>query len=289
MLTNITPDHLNRYDYDFEKYAAAKFRITENQTAEDYLIYNADDDVISKYWQHREVKANTYPFSIKQQLEKGAYTLADLVVLNGEKRNVPLTKVSELSLRGKHNLYNSMAAALAASLLDIDIEIIRQGLGDFNSLEHRLETVAEIDEVEYINDSKATNIDSTWYALDAMNKPVVWIAGGTDKGNDYEVLMKLVKDKVKAIVCLGLDNEKIKKAFQEVVNPIVETLSASEAVRRASSLAKKGDVVLLSPACASFDLFKNYIDRGNQFKEAIHKLKINHKANGNKNNLETVA
>lgn len=273
ILLNITPDHLDRYDYKFENYAFSKFRITQNQSGEDFFIYCADDKVIEAYMKQLDIKAQKVPFSIKEEIEgPGAYLNDETqITLNYNPKPLIMT-IEQLALQGKHNVYNSMAAGLAASIVDIRKDIIRESLEDFENAEHRLEFVASINGIEFINDSKATNVNSAWYALESMQKSVVWIVGGQDKGNDYNELLDLVKEKVKAIVCLGVDNAKIINAFKGVVDTIVETQSALEAVTTSYKLGKKGDVVLLSPACASFDLFQNYEDRGMQFKRAVRSL-----------------
>jgi UDP-N-acetylmuramoylalanine--D-glutamate ligase len=271
ILTNITPDHLDRYEYDFNKYIASKFRITKNQTATDYLIYDADDQAINNWLKVNKTQAKLVPFSLEKELEYGAYIKDNNIIINitKDKINMP---ISTLSIKGKHNTKNAMAATMAAQLLKVRKQTIMESLEDFEGAEHRLENVAKIRDVEYINDSKATNVNATFYALECMDKPTVWIVGGVDKGNDYNDLLALVREKVKAIVCLGLDNEKIKRTFGNVVDIIVETAGAEEAVKVSHKLADRGDVVLLSPACASFDLFDNYEDRGRQFKEAVRSL-----------------
>jgi len=272
ILTNITPDHLDRYDYDFKKYVDSKFRIIQNQGQDDAFIYNHDDEVILAELQKREVKARKYPFSIKEKLSsEGAYIIDNQINININSDILTMT-IEKLALQGKHNVYNSMAGGIAARLQDIRKETIKNCLSDFQSLEHRLEKVNEVRGVEFINDSKATNVNSAWFALESMNKPVIWIAGGVDKGNDYTALMELVHDKVKAIVCLGKDNTKIHEAFGSIVDTIIDTQDVSEAVLSAFYLGLPGDVVLLSPACASFDLFENYEDRGEKFKRAVHDL-----------------
>jgi UDP-N-acetylmuramoylalanine--D-glutamate ligase len=271
ILLNITPDHLDRYEYKMENYVNSKFRITHNQTENDAFIFCADDPEIMKVLSDKNIKAKKYPFSITHQVEEGAWLNGNQINININ--NNPLTMtVEELALQGKHNIYNSMAAGIAARILDIRKEIIRESLSDFENIEHRLEYVAKINDIEFINDSKSTNVNSAWYALESFDKPIVWIAGGVDKGNDYSMLKDLVKAKVKAIVCMGKDNKKIIKAFKDIVPIIEETSSAEEAVAVAYRLGKKGDVVLLSPACASFDLFENYEDRGNKFKAAVRAL-----------------
>ncbi len=271
VLTNITPDHLDRYDDDLEKYALSKFRITQNQTGKDSFIYCADDEITGQYIGQQKINAQQLPFSIKKKLQKGAW-LEDQLIHIQTNINQYSMNIHELALQGKHNLYNSMAAGIAARVLDLRKEIVRESLSDFRSIEHRLEHVSTVHGIEFVNDSKATNINSTWYALESFNKPVILILGGVDKGNDYTMLEDLVKEKVKAIVCLGKDNRKIIKAFKGSVEKIVETMSADEAVKASYRIGKSGDVVLLSPACASFDLFENYEDRGRQFKKAVKAL-----------------
>ena len=271
MITNITPDHLDRYDYDFDKYIASKFRITMNQTKEDFLIYDADDVAILKGLEKYKPEATLVPFSLEQKLKYGAYVEQGEIVLklNNKKFNMDISK---LALQGKHNTKNAMAASLAAQLLDAKSQIVRESLGNFEGAEHRLEKVLKVNGVQYINDSKATNVNAAFYALECMDASTIWILGGVDKGNDYAELYPLVQEKVKAIICLGVDNEKIKDAFSEIVDFIEETSSAEEAVKTAYKLANKGETVLLSPACASFDLFDNYEDRGRKFKEAVKNL-----------------
>ncbi|MDG1698287.1 MAG: UDP-N-acetylmuramoyl-L-alanine--D-glutamate ligase [Polaribacter sp.] len=271
ILTNITPDHLDRYEYDFDKYIASKFRITMNQDATDYLIYDADNAAIHKWLEENKTKARLVPFSIEKKLEYGAYLKDNTIIIkiNKEIFTMPL---STLSVKGKHNTKNAMAAIMAAKLLKLRKQTIKESLEDFEGVEHRLENVAKIKGVEYINDSKATNVNATFYALECMDKSTVWIVGGVDKGNDYSDLLPLVREKVKAIVCLGLDNVKIKNMFGNVVDVIVETAGAEEAVKVSHKLSERGEVVLLSPACASFDLFESYEDRGRQFKRAVRSL-----------------
>ena len=271
ILTNITPDHLDRYEYDFNKYIASKFKITKNQKETDYLIYDADDEVINNWIIENKTSAKLVPFSLVKELEYGAYIKDNNIIINinKDKINMPL---STLSIKGKHNTKNAMAATMAAQLLKIRKQNIKESLEDFEGAEHRLENVAKVYDVEYINDSKATNVNATFYALECMDKTTVWIVGGVDKGNDYNDLLPLVREKVKAIVCLGLDNDKIKNMFGNVVDIIVETAGAEEAVKVSHKLADRGEVVLLSPACASFDLFDNYEDRGRQFKKAVRSL-----------------
>ncbi len=271
MITNITPDHLDRYAYIFENYVASKFRITENQSPEDYLIYDADDPVITAWLKEHPVNPELLPFSLEKEIENGAEIENNEISIKTANKQMTM-KTQALALQGKHNLKNTMAAATAATLLGIRKETIRASVANFQGAPHRLEKVLKIHHVQYINDSKATNVNATYYALDSMSTPTVWIVGGVDKGNDYKELMPLVREKVKAIVCLGLDNSKIKEAFGNVVELMIETYAMSEAVKVAYKIAERGDTVLLSPACASFDLFENYEDRGNQFKEAIKNL-----------------
>lgn len=271
IITNITPDHLDRYDYKFENYINSKFKITENQTVDDFLIYDADDEVITNWLKNNKVKATLLPFSLKNEGDKGVF-VKDKSILIKYNTHETIMKTKKLALKGKHNTKNAMAAAMAASLLKVRKESIRESLEDFEGAPHRLEPVLKISGVQYINDSKATNVNATYYALDSMQAPTVWIVGGVDKGNDYLDLMPLVREKVKAIVCLGLDNQKIVQTFSNVVDLIVETVGAEEATKVAYKIAEKGDNVLLSPACASFDLFENYEDRGNKFKKAVREL-----------------
>src|SRR4051812_23042897 len=271
VLLNITEDHLDRYDYKFENYIASKFRIIKNQQTSDYFIYNADDEVIMQHLKNNITKTTPLPFSMKQELNKGAWIKGDQMMLKVHEERVSMS-IYDFSLKGKHNQQNTMAASIAAATMDIRKEKIRESVATFESLEHRMEHVAIVRGVEFINDSKATNINSTWYALESMRQPTILILGGVDKGNDYTLIEDLVKEKVKAIVCMGIDNSKIYKAFENIVPTILETESAHEAVQKAFLFADKGDVVLLSPACASFDLFKNYEDRGRQFKEAVKAL-----------------
>ncbi len=271
VLTNITPDHLDRYNYKFENYIASKFRIAMNQEAEDYLIYDADDEVIVKWLKENPVKSKLIPFSIKEKLEEGAFIQDDKIIIKTQNNTIEMT-TNTLALEGKHNLKNTMAASTAAKLVSIRKETIRNSIATFQGAEHRLEKVLKINHVQYINDSKATNVNATYFALDSMKTATVWIVGGVDKGNNYKELMPLVREKVKAIVCLGEDNSKIIDAFGNVVDLVVETYAMEEAVKVAYKIAERGETVLLSPACASFDLFKNYEDRGNQFKTAIKNL-----------------
>ena len=271
ILTNITPDHLDRYEYDFEKYIASKFRVTENQKETDYLIYDADDEAISNWLKKNNTRAKLIPFSLQKELKYGAFLKNNIITININKDTLTMP-ISTLTVKGKHNVKNAMAATMAAQLLRVRKESIKESLSSFEGAEHRLENVAKIYGVEYINDSKATNVNATFYALECMDKQTVWIVGGVDKGNDYNDLLPLVREKVKAIVCLGLDNDKIKNIFGNVVDIVVETAGAEEAVKVARKLSEKGDAVLLSPACASFDLFENYEDRGRQFKTAVRSL-----------------
>jgi UDP-N-acetylmuramoylalanine--D-glutamate ligase len=271
ILTNITPDHLDRYDYLFEKYIASKFKIAQNQTGEDYFIYDSDDQTIGEWLVRNPIQSKLLPFSLKSPVTEGAYIEENRMEITIENNNITMT-TDNLALEGKHNLKNTMAASTAAKLVGIRKETIRQSIENFQGAAHRLEKVLKIHHVQYINDSKATNVNATYYALDSVSTPIVWIVGGIDKGNDYKVLMPLVREKVKAVICLGLDNSKIKDAFGNVVDLMVETFAMSEAVKVAYKIAERGDTVLLSPACASFDLFENYEDRGNQFKEGIKNL-----------------
>lgn len=271
VLLNITPDHLDRYDYKLENYAASKFRIAQNQTASDYLIYCADDPETIKGMAERKFEAQLLPFSIQKTVERGAYLDHQDLIINTSLAHFKMS-LNQLALQGKHNIYNSMASGIVARVLEIRNETIRESMTDFQNIEHRLEFVAKISGISFINDSKATNVNSTWYALESMGTDVVLILGGVDKGNDYSMLKELVKQKVKSIVCLGKDNKRIHDAFEDDVHVIVNTNSAAEAVQIAYHLAEKGDTVLLSPACASFDLFKSYEDRGDQFKEAVKEL-----------------
>ncbi len=271
ILLNITPDHLDRYDYDLRGYINSKFRIIQNQTAEDIFIYCADDEIITNEMKGRDIKPVCIPFNINTPSSCGAGISDNKIIIN-YKQNQFSMFILDLSLQGKHNTYNSMAAGIASMVLEIKNEQLRESLADFKGVEHRLETFLKVHGIEFVNDSKATNVNSTWYALESMNKPVVWIAGGIDKGNDYSMLMSLVKEKVKAIVCLGRDNSKLHAAFDRVVKNVVDTSGMEEAVKAAYYLACDGDTVLLSPACASFDLFENYEDRGNQFKKEVRNL-----------------
>lgn len=271
ILTNITEDHLDRYEYDFQRYIDSKFRITMNQQPNDDFIYSKDDKVTMEHLNKFPIKANTLPITMKEELNKGAYIKDNQMVIKTDSDTVSMS-IYDFTLKGKHNQYNGMAAGIAASRLGLRKDKIREALESFQALEHRSEYVATVRGVEFINDSKATNVNSTWFALESQNKPVILILGGVDKGNDYSELFGLVQEKVKAIVCMGKDNRKIHEAFGNYVELIVNTGSAREAVQAAFHFAEKGDVVLLSPACASFDLFRNYEDRGRQFKEAVKEL-----------------
>ena len=271
VICNITPDHLDRYNYDFNAYIESKFRITKNQTKEDYLIYDADDPVLVDYINNHQIQAQLVPFSISEQLEYGAYLDHQTIYIKTNQNTISM-KVDTLALEGLHNVKNTMAASAAASLLQIRKESIRNSVQHFQGAAHRMEKVLKINHVNYINDSKATNVNATFYALESVKSPIVWIVGGVDKGNDYSSLMPLVREKVKAIICLGEDNQKLKAAFEGIGELFVETYAMSEAVKVAYKVAERGDSVLLSPACASFDLFENYEDRGNQFKEAVRNL-----------------
>ena len=273
ILLNITPDHLDRYDYKLENYAESKFRIIQNQTELDAFIYCIDDEVTMNTIKTKNIKAKQFSISIKQQLEIGAHLNENnQLIINTNNTNPLFMTIQELALQGKHNIYNSMAAGVTGKLVEIRKESIRESLSDFHNIDHRLELVGNVHGIEFINDSKATNVNSTWYALESMNNPVILILGGVDKGNDYSMLTDLVKSKVKAIICLGTDNKKIIKAFSGVVDTILEAKSAKEAVAQSYKIGKKGDTVLLSPACASFDMFENYEDRGTQFKQAVRAL-----------------
>jgi len=270
ILTNITPDHLDRYEYNMQLYVDSKFRILQNQTAADYFIYNADDTIIQTEIGKRTIAAQLIPFSLTQVFEVGGFIENKQLIINFN--NQFTMSIHDLALRGKHNTQNSLASGLAGRILDIRKDVVRESLQDFVNVEHRLEFVAKVCGIEFINDSKATNVNATWFALESMESPTVWIVGGVDKGNDYTELTELVKEKVKAIICLGKDNQKIIEAFTGVVENIVEASSAMEAVAYGYRLASKDEVVLLSPACASFDLFENYEDRGNKFKDAVRSL-----------------
>lgn len=271
IITNISPDHLDRYDYKYENYIASKFRITMNQTEKDYLIYDADDEAINNWLQNNTTKAQKVPFSLTKKLEQGAYLENNNIIamVNNEKIIIP---TNEIAIEGKHNVKNAMAATLVAQMMRVRKQTIRESLSNFQNAEHRLEKVAKVNKVQYINDSKATNVNATYFALESMSAPTVWIVGGVDKGNDYDELMTFVNEKVKAIICLGIDNTKIIDAFAPIVEIVYEATSMKEAVQLASKVAEEGDTVLLSPACASFDLFTSYEDRGTQFKNEVHNL-----------------
>lgn len=271
VITNITPDHLDRYEHRFENYVASKFRIAMNQDESDYLIYDADDEVVTKWLKKHPVQSKLLPFSLKRKQEFGAWLENEKIKINVEHKTFEMS-TDLLALEGQHNVKNAMAASLAAMLVNVRKESIRASIQTFQGVPHRLEKVLKINHVEYINDSKATNVNATYYALDGIKRPIVWIVGGIDKGNDYTALMPLVREKVKAIICLGMDNTKLKETFGNAIDLMVETYSMEEAVKVAYKIAERGDSVLLSPACASFDLFENYEDRGNQFKEQIRKL-----------------
>lgn len=270
MILNISPDHLERYNYDMRLYVDAKFNLVKNMTAEDWLIFNADDALIVEAVGRHQPKAQTAPFSSTKKFEQGGYISSNQLIVNIKDQFT--MSIYDLGLKGKHNAQNSLASSISSRIADIRKDVIRESLSDFENVEHRLEFVARVNGIEFINDSKATNVNATWYALESMEKPTVWIVGGVDKGNDYADLTALVKQKVKAIICLGKDNAKIIQAFEDVVETIVEAGSAHEAVAYGYRLATKDETVLLSPACASFDLFENYEDRGNQFKQAVRSL-----------------
>ncbi|HOW08223.1 MAG TPA: UDP-N-acetylmuramoyl-L-alanine--D-glutamate ligase [Bacteroidales bacterium] len=271
VLMNITPDHLDRYGYEFQNYINSKFRITRNQTGSEFLIYWADDPVIRNELKKKKYGMTLLPFSAESKEGMAAFIEENNLIIDYHTKTNLMT-IHDLALKGRHNLYNSMAAAIAGKVLAIRKDVIRESLADFQGVEHRLEPVITVCGINFINDSKGTNVNSTWYALECMETDVVWIAGGIDKGNDYSELFQVVRQKVKAIVCLGKDNHKIIEAFSDKVPTIVETTSMEEAVRSSYYLAKKGQTVLLSPACASFDLFINYEDRGRQFKQAVRNL-----------------
>lgn len=272
ILLNITPDHLDRYEYQLKNYALSKMRITRNQDENCWLIYNLDDPIIAEMMKETDIRARLAPFSIEQKTEgMGAFATDKEIIINSSINPLTMT-IQELALQGKHNLYNSMAAAIAGRILEVRKDVIRECLTDFQNIEHRLEHVNSVYGITFINDSKATNVNSAWYALESMSQPVVWIAGGVDKGNDYSQIAQMVREKVKAIVCLGKDNSKLHQAFDGIVTHIVDTDNMRDAVYTAYKFGQKGDVVLLSPACASFDLFQDYEDRGRQFKEAVRHL-----------------
>ena len=271
IITNITPDHLDRYDYKFENYIASKFRIAMNQTSKDYLIYDLDDEVIVSYLKTHNIQSTLVPFSLTRKVTNGTYLEQNNIIIEFNNRDI-IMPTTTLALEGKHNIKNAMAASTVAHLLKIRNATIRESLEGFQGAEHRLEQVLTINKVQYVNDSKATNVNATYYALESMNTPTVWIVGGVDKGNDYKALFPFVNEKVKAIICLGKDNEALFDAFGTMVGNIIETQSMSEAVQIAYKIATAGESVLLSPACASFDLFENYEDRGHQFKAAVRQL-----------------
>lgn len=272
ILTNITPDHLDRYNYQIENYILSKFRIIRNLTEKDAFIFCEDDEITNKYIDNYNIKAKKYPFStLKQISDEGAYLNSKQIIFK-IKSNKFIMDLETLALQGRHNIYNSMAAGISSRILEIRKDVIKESMSDFQGVEHRLEFVAKVHGIEFINDSKATNVNSAWYALECMTKPVIWIVGGQDKGNDYKSLRQLVKSKVKAIICLGVDNSKIIEEFSDLVPKIIETQSAKDAVENAYYSANSGDVVLLSPTCASFDLFENYEDRGNKFRSAVNDL-----------------
>ena len=271
VLSNITEDHMDRYDYELDKYVYSKFRIVQNQEAEDVFIYNLDDETTTSSIKKFSIKSILAPITMSKEIPQGAYLANARMHLKWKTEDMQMS-IDDFTLKGKHNQYNSMAASMAATAVDIRKEKIREALQTFESLEHRMESVGVVKGITFINDSKATNVNSTWYALESMTQPVILILGGVDKGNDYSLLKELVKEKVKAIVCMGVDNRKIHEAFGDTVSLIVNTQTAADAVQSAYHFGNKGDVVLLSPACASFDLFKNYEDRGKQFKQAVRDL-----------------
>lgn len=271
ILMNITPDHLDRYDYNFQNYIDSKFRIIQNQTEKDYFVYCMDDEVIMKEIKNYNIKSKMLPFTLQNTPSEGAYIENNNLIITLINKQITMT-IYDLALEGKHNTYNSMAAGIAANIFNLRKDKIRDSLADFQGVEHRLEHVVRVHGIDFINDSKATNVNSTWYALETIDKPIIWIAGGVDKGNDYEILKDIAKEKVKLLICLGKDNDKLKEAFTGVVPTVLETTSIGEAVRTAYYLSKKDYKVLLSPACASFDLFENYEDRGRKFKQSVRNL-----------------
>ncbi len=271
ILLNITPDHLDRYDYQMQNYVDSKFKITQNLNENDVFVYCADDEILKKEVELRSLKSKCFPFSVKKQIKQGAWIEKEQLIIDCNKSNMSMN-VKNLSLKGMHNLYNAMATGIVGSVLQIEKDVIRESLQDFRAVNHRLEELPTLQGIRFINDSKATNVNSTWYALDSIKQTVVWIVGGVDKGNDYSILFDLVKQKVKAMICLGTNNEKIHAAFNDKVKIIVDANSMSKAVKQACKIAQKGEVVLLSPACASFDLFTSYEDRGNQFKNEVKML-----------------
>ncbi len=273
VLLNITPDHLDRYEYKFQNYVNSKFRVIQNQTSHDSFIYCSDDEKIIDEIKKRKITAKQYKFSQKStNIENGAFLHDNEIIFTNQNKKVMSMQINDLSIQGKHNVYNSMAAGVIANILTIRKETIRESLKDFKNIEHRLEPVISVHGIKFINDSKATNVNSAWYALECTPAPIIWIAGGVDKGNDYNILTDMIQKKVKAIVCIGEDNSKIMKAFEDKVDKIIDTKSMTEAVKTAYYLGDKGDTVLLSPACASFDLFENFEDRGYQFKKAVRNL-----------------
>jgi len=271
VLLNITPDHLDRYGYEMQNYINSKFRLLQNMTGDDKFVYCADDKIIIDEIEKREIKAYRLPFSLNRKVDEGAYLDNNKILINYKNRPMSIF-VDEISLKGRHNIYNSMAAGIVSSVVGIRNDIMRESLAGFKGVEHRLEKVASVRGITFINDSKATNVNSTWYALECMDSPVIWIAGGVDKGNDYSELEDIVRARVKVLVCMGKDNEKLKNYFKDIVPEIIETNSMEDAVRSAYLTGDKGDVVLLSPACASFDLFDNYEHRGRMFKDMVRKL-----------------
>ncbi len=271
VLLNITPDHLDRYEHNMQSYIDSKFRIVQNQTPNDYFIYCGDDKIIQNEIVKREISAIQIPFGLNEPGEIGAGTKDNWIIINLHQKHFSMSML-DLALQGKHNTYNSMAAGIASMLLEIRDEQLRDRLSDFKGVEHRLEYFLKVHGIDFVNDSKATNVNSTWYALETIRKPIVWIVGGVDKGNDYSMLQNVVKEKVKAIVCLGKDNKKLHEAFGRTIKNMVDVSSMEEAVKAAYYLARNHDVVLLSPACASFDLFDNYEDRGIQFKQNVRNL-----------------
>jgi UDP-N-acetylmuramoylalanine--D-glutamate ligase len=271
VLTNISPDHLDRYDYNYDNYIASKFRIIKNQTEKDYFIYDADNLAIQNWLENHKIKAKKLPLTFKKEVIQGAFTDKENIIIRIEDKEFKMAK-EEITLKGEHNTKNAMAASTVAQLLRIRKQTIRESMSSFQGVEHRLEKVLKINNVQYINDSKGTNINATYYALESVPSETIWIVGGVDKGNKYEELLPLVNEKIKAIICLGVDNARIKEVFGNCVENLVETQSMKEAVDFAYHLSKKGDTVLLSPACASFDLFQNYEDRGRQFKECVRSL-----------------
>jgi UDP-N-acetylmuramoylalanine--D-glutamate ligase len=272
VLLNITPDHLDRYDYKMSNYIKSKFRVVQNQTEEDHFIYCDDDLTIKEFMSAKEFKMQKYPFSIEHEIKNGAYLTQNKLMINLSNSDQFDITIQDLAIQGKHNTYNSMASGISAKILDIRNETIRESMGSYKNIPHRIEFVANISGISFINDSKATNVNSVWYALESIKTDVILIMGGVDKGNDYTMLKSLVREKVKAIICLGKDNKTLHDAFEDDVEVMVNTFSASEAVQIAYHMAKKGSTVILSPACSSFDLFKNYEDRGDQFKAAVKEL-----------------